>query len=1067
MNIVSTGTALRRPVMISVAMVALTLVAIFAIQKMPRDIFPDMGVPVIYVSQPYGGMDPEQMEGFLINHYEDHFLYVSGIEHIETKCIQGSGLVKVQFHPGTNMAQAMAEIIGQVNRSKAFMPPGTVPPTVVRFDAGSVPVGDLVFASETKSLGELQDLAMSRVRPILSTLPGVSSTPPFGASARTIVIHVDPDSLRSYNMAPDEVVTALIGANSIAASGNADIGKLSYMVPNNATVRDIKELEMTPIRMGSTKTVFLRDVGTVEDSTDIQTGFALVNGRRTVYIPITKRADASTLAVVNLIKQNLVKFQTLLPDDVKVSFDFDQSPYVTRAIAGLLSEGVIGAVLTGLMVLVFLWDFRSAVVVIMNIPLAVCAAILALWLTGQTINMMTLGGLALAVGILVDEATVTIENIHAHMETGKSVSLAALDATNETTVPRLLSMLCILAVFLPSFFMEGSTKSLFIPLSLAVGFSMIASYILSSTLVPVLSAWLLKDKHLSPSHGHKSHSVFSKVQTVFTKVSRKFLALRWVLIPSYLAVSLLIVLLLGTRLGTEIFPRVDEGQFQLRMRDAVGTRIEETEKMTLSVLDIIKEEVGANNIEMSLGFVGVQPPNYSMNAIYQWSSGPEESVMQVQLKHGAKTEIEELKNTLRHKLAKKLPGVEFSFEPADIVSRVMSFGSATPVEVAVAGPDIESDRAFAEKIRAKLEFIPSLKDIHFGQASEYPSLKIDVNRERAGIMGLSSTDVVRSLITSTSSSRYVVANFWADPKTGLGYQVQIDLPKSKIHSIQDLQNLPVSKRGIEPVLLRNVASVTPSSTEEEIDSYNTQKTITVCANIQGEDLGTVSRKVAKAIEELGPPPKRVSLEIRGQIKPMNQMMSGLQNGFLIAILIIFLLLWSYFQSIKLSSVIVSSTPAVASGVVIALWISNTSLNIQSFMGAIMSIGVAVANAILLITFAERARIKGASAIDAALEGASTRLRPILMTSFAMVAGMVPMALGLGESGEQSAPLGRAVIGGLTFATLATLFILPGAFAIIMGRTDRKSVSLNPHDILSPRFVRHETAVSHDAHIGDG
>ena len=1061
MNIVSTGTALRRPVMIAVGMVALTLIALFAVTKMPRDIFPDMGVPVIYVSQPYGGMAPEQMEGFLINHYEDHFLYVAGIEHIETKSIQGAGLVKVQFHPGTNMAQAMAEIIGQVNRSKAFMPPGTVPPTVIRFDAGSVPVGDLVFASETRSLGELQDLAFARVRPILSTLPGVSSTPPFGASARTIVIHVDPERLRSYNMSPDEVVTSLIGSNSIAAAGNADIGKLSYMVPNNATVSDIKDLGNTPIRLGSTKTVFLKDVGTVEDSTDIQTGFALVNGRRTVYIPITKRSDASTLAVVNLVKENLVKFQALLPDDVKVSFDFDQSPYVTRAIAGLLSEGLIGAVLTGLMVLLFLWDWRSALVVIMNIPLAVCAALLALWMSGQTVNMMTLGGLALAVGILVDEATVTIENIHAHMETGKSVALAALDATMETTVPRLLSMLCILAVFLPSFFMEGSTKSLFIPLSLAVGFSMIASYMLSSTLVPVLSVWFLKDTHLTAQHGHQTHSVFGKVQAFYKNITQKFLTVRWFSIPAYFVLAAAVVGVLGLRLGTEIFPKVDEGQFQLRMRDTTGTRIVETEKTALSVLDIIKEEVGGgDNIEMSLGFVGVQPPNYSMNSIYQWSSGPEEAVLQVQLKHGVKVGIDELKEALRAKLAKRLPNVEFSFEPSDIVSRVMSFGSATPVEIAIAGPDIEADREFAEKIRAKLRGISSLRDIHFGQAADYPALKIDVDRQRSGIMGLTSTDVVRSLITSTSSSRYVVANFWADPKSGLGYQVQVDLPKATIKSVEDLENLPVSKHDSAMVLLRNVATVTPGTTEEEIDSYNTQKTVTVCANIQGEDLGTVSRKVLKAISELEKPPAKVSVEVRGQIKPMNQMMAGLASGFVIAILVIFLLLWAYFQSLKLSVVIVSSAPAVAAGVVISLWLTNTSLNIQSFMGAIMSIGVAVANAILLVTFAERARLKGASAIEAAIEGAATRLRPILMTSFAMVAGMIPMALGLGESGEQSAPLGRAVIGGLAFATLATLFILPGAFAIVMGRTDRRSVSLNPHDILSPKFVRHETTVLH-------
>ncbi|HLX63170.1 MAG TPA: efflux RND transporter permease subunit [Planctomycetota bacterium] len=1076
MNIVSTATSLRRPVMIIVAMLALALAAISAVQKIPRDIFPDLGVPVIYVSQPYGGMDPSQMEQFLMNHYEDHFLYISGIEHIETKTIQGSGLVKVQFHEGTNMAQAMAEVIGQVNRSRAFMPPGTVPPTVIRFDAGSVPIGDLVFESQTRRSGELQDMALTRVRPLLSTLPGVSSTPPFGASARTIVIRVDPDRLRSYNMAPEEVVQALIGANSIAASGNVNVGNIMYMVPNNATVHDIKELENVPIRPGSTNTVFLRDIGTVEDGNDMRTGYATVNGRHTVYIPVTKRADASTLTVVDLVKSNMKKFQEMLPSDVKVTFQFDQSPYVTRAIAGLLSEGVMGAILTGLMILIFLWDFKSALIVTLNIPLCIMASLLALWVCGQTINIMTLGGLALAVGILVDEATVTIENIHTHLAEGKPISLAALDATNETTIPRFLSMLCILAVFIPAFFMAGSTKALFIPLSMALGFSMIASYTLSSTLVPVLTALLLKDHyhgaqgtaaaqhdaaaapHAAAEAPHPTHdkSFFSKIVRIYAACAGFLLKWRWAVIPCYFVGAILIVAFVGSTLGTEIFPKVDEGQFQLRFREATGTRIEETERTAAKTLDIIKSEVGPDSIEMTLGFVGVQPPNYSMNSIYQWSGGPEEAVLQVQLKHGVKVKVPELQETLRKRFAKELPGVEFSFEPSDIISRVMSFGAATPVEIAIAGPGVEADLAFGEKIRAKLAAMPSMRDIHYGEALDYPALRVNVDRERAGVMGLTTTEIIKSLTTATSSSRYVVANFWADDSNGIGYQVQVEFPQAKIKSIEDVQNIPVAKREGQQLLLRNVASVTKSTAEEQIDRYNTQKTLTLCANISGEDLGRVSKKVNDAIASLGAPPPRVSVEVRGQIAPMNQMMAGLQNGFLIAIVVIFLLLWMNFQSLKLSLIVVSTVPAVASGVCIMLWLTGTTLNIQSFMGAIMSIGVAVANSILLVTFAERTRLKGESALNAALEGASSRLRPIMMTSCAMIAGMIPMALGMGESGEQSAPLGRAVVGGLAFATVATLFILPSVYTLVMWASDRKTVSLNPHDPYSERFVRHET-----------
>src|SRR5215471_17950024 len=454
MNIVSF--ALRRPISLIVAVLAVILAGVLAIQRMPRDIFPDLGVPTIYVAQTYGGMDPAQMEGFIVNYYEYHFLYITGIEHVESKSIQGIGLIKLQFHPGTNMAQALAETVSYVDRARAFMPTGTVPPFVTRFDAGSVPVGNLVFASQTRSVAELQDAALFRVRPMFATLPGVSAPPPFGSSQRTVVVHVDPDKLRSYNMSPDEVVRAIGTGNIIRPSGNVRIGDLMPMVPVNSVVSDIKDMGNIAIRTQGTQTVFLRDVGTVEDSADIQTGYALVNGRRTVYIPVTKRADASTLAVVGLVKENLPRFQAVLPDDIVVSYQFDQSPYVTRAINGLLFEGGLGAVLTGLTVLLFLRDWRSAVIVVLNIPLAILGASLALWVSGQTVNIMTLGGLALAVGILVDNTTVTIENIHTHLTRGSKTAWAALEATLETAVPRFLAMLCILAVFMPTLFMSGA-----------------------------------------------------------------------------------------------------------------------------------------------------------------------------------------------------------------------------------------------------------------------------------------------------------------------------------------------------------------------------------------------------------------------------------------------------------------------------------------------------------------------------------------------------------------------------------------------------------------------------------
>src|SRR4051812_42848259 len=490
MNLVSG--ALRRPLMTLVIITGVALGGWLGVRQMARDIFPPLGIPTIYVAQPYGGMDAAQMEGYLTYYYEYHFLYITGIEHVESKSIQGAAIIKLQFHPGMDMSQAMAETINYANRARAFMPPGTVPPFIMRFDAGSVPVGNLVFSSETRTVGQLQDAALNLVRPLFATLPGVSAPPPFGGSARSIVINLKPDRLRSANLTPDEIVSAITAANTISPSGNIPLGDKYPIVPVNSVVKNIKDLENVPIRTGVYPAIYLRDVGDISDASDIVTSYALVNGRRTVYIPVTKRSDASTLSVVELVKKNLPKFQGVLPDDVKVSYEFDQSPYVTRAISGLVKEGLLGAVLTGLMVLLFLRDWRSAFIVVVNIPLALLASLFALWVTHQTINIMTLGGLALAVGILVDEATVTVENIHTHLTRGRSLAQAALEATTETAVPRLLAMLCIVAVFIPAFFMVGAGKALFVPLSLAVGFAMIASYFLSTTFVPIISVWLLR-----------------------------------------------------------------------------------------------------------------------------------------------------------------------------------------------------------------------------------------------------------------------------------------------------------------------------------------------------------------------------------------------------------------------------------------------------------------------------------------------------------------------------------------------------------------------------------------------
>jgi multidrug efflux pump subunit AcrB len=1070
--------ALKRPITVVVAVVAVLVGSGLALLRMKVDIFPNLNLPLIYVVQPYGGMDPAQIEGLITFPYENHFLYVSGIHHVESRNIQGFAQMKIFFHPGTDMAQAMAEVVAQVNRSRAFMPPGTVPPFVVRFDGGSVPVGFLVLGSEHKSIGEIQDAAYIRVRPLLVSLPGVSAPPPFGGNQRTIVVHLEPDRLRSYRLSADEVINAVSAGNTISPSGNIRIGDEMPIVPTNALVANPQELRNIPLRPGSN--VFLRDVldpeKGVEDSTDIPTSFALVNGRRAVYMLVTKRADASTLSVVNAVKETLPKMRASLPEDIDLRFEFDQSPYITRAMWGLVAEGALGALLTGLMVVLFLRDWRSVIIVVLNIPLALLGAVVALWLTGQSINLMTLGGLALAVGILVDEATVELENIHVQLARTSSVALAVSRGNAETAVPRLLAMLCILAVFLPSFFMQGAAQALFVPMSLAVGFSMVTSYLLSSTLVPVLAVWLLR-AHALTVEEQDHHARAVQRRTWYAHLLQRLVAYRWPLVGCYLLGALAILGIAGSQLGMEIFPVVDSGQFQVRLRGPAGTRIERTEEIAQKTLEIIQEEVGAGNVAITVGFGGVSPSSYTINTVYIWTGGPEEAILRVALKHGSGVRVEALKQRLREvlparlrdwlgnrmaadgqspaRVMERLSDLKLSFEPADVVNEVMSFGAPTPVEIIVYGPKLADTRAYAAKLRQELEKIGSLRDLQAVQAFNYPTVDVRVDRERAGQSGVTVAEVARSTVAYTSSSRFVVPNYWIDRNSGTGYQVQVEIPPARMDSVKEVGLIPISQTGTGRLIaLRDVAQVTEGTMQGEVDRYNMRRTISMTANIEGEDLGRVARHIERARQAAGDPPRGVTVAVRGQIAPMEEMFRGLTAGLGLAILVILLLLMAYFQSFRLGIIVMSTVPAVLVGVTLALLVTGTTLNIQSFMGAIMAVGVAVANAILLLTFAERRRLAGAPATAAAIEGAIARLRPIAMTSLAMLAGMVPMALALGEGGEQTAPLARAVIGGLSAATLATLTVLPAVFALVQARATTRSMSLHPHDKNSSHYVGH-------------
>jgi multidrug efflux pump subunit AcrB len=1032
--------ALRRPITVVVCVLAIALCSALAIRRMRIDIFPDLNLPVIYVAQPYGGMSPAQMEGYLTYYYEYHFLYINGIQSVESKSIQGVALLKLTFHPGTDMSQALAQTISYVNRAHAFMPYGTVPPFVIRFDAGTVPVGYLVFSSKTRDLGQIQDLALNRVRPIFATLPGVSAPPPFGGNQRTIVIDVNPDRLRAYGMSPQEVVTAVGSGNIIMPAGAVQMGSLQRMVPMNDVVKNPADLLDLPIRKGAGPTVFIRDIATVKDGTDTLAGYALVNGKRAIFIPVTKRPDASTITVVNEVKDNLARFRALIPEDITISYEFDQSEYVKAALKSVSREALLGALLTGLMVLLFLRDWRSSLIVVVTIPLALLAAVVALWGTGQTINIMTLGGLALAVGILVDEGTVVIENIHSHLAFGANRERAIADASYDVALPRLLAMLCVLAVFVPSFFMTGVARALFAPLALAVGFAMAASYLLSSSLVPVMASWILRQQPGSEAEGR-----FDRFRNRYRERLKPLLGRSGPLITIYVVSSGLIIVLLGSLLGRELFPAANAEQFQFRFRAPAGTRVVETERMTHEILNKVRDITGDDKIAITLGFVGVQPPNYPINTVFLWTSGPQETVMRVALKPGSKVDVRDLEERLRKELPQQFPDSTFSFEAGDIISQIMNFGSPTPVEVAIRGPNLAQNAEFAGKIRNQLASLNFLRDLQYEQPLQYPTVDVDVNRVMAGQMGITVEQVGRSLVTATSSSRLVTPNYWRDPNSGIGYQVQVEIPQPRMLSVEDVQRVPVSTDGNAHPMLGDVATVTLGSIVGEYDRENGQRMVTLSANVEGEDLGRAANRIEQAIQKAGAPPRGVTVNMRGQIAPMKDTLQNLAIGLAAAIVVIFLLLAANFQSLRLSFVVVSTVPAVICGVIVMLLVTGSTLNVQSFMGAIMAIGVAVANAILLVTFAEHSRRKGMPAEEAATNAAHARIRPVLMTSAAMIAGMIPMALALGSGAEQTAPLGRAVIGGLLFATVATLTVLPSVFATVQRKAGTASASLDPDD----------------------
>ncbi len=1071
--------ALAKPIAVLVALVGVLVFAGLALGRIPVDIFPRLNLPTIYIAQPYGGMTPAQMEGFIATRYQNQMLYVSGIKNVEVKNIQGLCLVKCTFYEDTNMAQAAGEVASQVSRVLNYFPPGTVPPIVVRFDASSLPVGELVFSSSTATLGQMQDLASTRVRPLFSQIPGASAPSPFGGNERTIVVRVDPERMKSYQLTPDAIVAAIVRNNQVSPAGAVSMGDYTVLTPSNATIGRVPEFLDIPLRQGVGPTVFIRDVARVEDATDTPVGYALINGKRSVYIPVTKSADASTMSVVQALRAKLPEMQALLPDNIHLSYEFDQSVYVTQAVHSLAFEGGLGALLTGFVVLLFLRDLRSSLIVILTIPASILAAVLLLQLTGQSINLMTLSGLSLAIGILVDQATVVIENIHQHLEMGKPKARAILDASQEVSFPLLLITLSILAVFASSFLMTGVPRGMFVPLSLAVGFSIIVSYLLSQSFVPVVANWWLKDGHhaapTSPAEAQaeaddlleaqpaatpdERATGFERIKQGYLRLLDRLLAHRALVLTVYGVVCAGLIGSCFYFIGQDMMPKTTHSrQFQLRLIAPQGLRIERTEARTKQVINIIGQLVGPQNVAITSAFVGMTPSSYGTSALYVFNAGPHEADLQVNLAEDYEVKnLDALKDQIRQAVAKQVPDVQISFEPIELTDKIMSQGAQTPIEVLVGGKDLTEGQAYAEELLTRLRQIPYLRDVRINQPLCYPTVQVEVDRERAAQFGLTPDQISRSLVAATSSSRFTAKNLWLDQGKGFSYQVQVQLAARDMTSKADMLSVPMIPGQLRPTL-GDVATLRSTTIPGEYDRIGPRRIITVSANIAGQDLGTATKAVQQAINQAGTPPKGSVVEVRGLAQLLQETLSSLQTGLGLAIVVIFLLLAANYQSFKVAGVVLVTVPAVLAGSLALLLATGQTLNLQSYMGLIMSVGVSVANAVLVITNAETLRLRYRDAVAAARAAGAARLRPILMTSIAMMAGMLPMASGLGESGEQTAPLGRAVIGGLLASTVAALFILPIAFAAVQRKTTFTSVSLDPDDQNSPVYDGQPTAV---------
>ena len=1038
--------ALNRPYTFIVLALLILILSPIVILRTPTDIFPEINIPVIAVVWNFTGMSAEEMEGRMTSVYERVLTtLVNNVEHIESMTVNGLAVVKVYLQPSASVDAATAQVTGASQTILRQMPPGVVPPLVLTYNASSVPILQLGLSSKTLSEQQLGDLGLNFVRPQLVTIPGASVPFPYGGKQRQVMIDLNPALLQSKGISPADVVNIFQTQNLIIPAGTAKIGQFEYDVDLNASPKQVEEMNDLPVKQVGSSTIYIRDIGHVRDGFGPQTNIVRLDGQRGALVSILKTGKGSTLDIVAGERKLLPKVAATLPQDLKMQPLADQSIFVRAAVQGVIREAIIAAALTGIMILVFLGSWRSTLIIAISIPLSILTSILVLSALGETINIMTLGGLALAVGILVDDATVTIENIERYLEEGNELNHAILEGAAQIAVPALVSTICICIVFLPMFFLSGVARYLFVPLAEAVVFAMLASYVLSRTLAPTLAMYLLRAK----KHGVKTRnplvlfqrafeSGFERMRVAYQLLLTTLVYRRWLFVPGFLALCCSAFLLVPW-LGRDFFPTTDSGQFRLHVRTKAGTRIEETARVCDLVENSIRRQIPKAEMESILDNIGL--PYSGINLAYSNSGviGSEDADVLVALKENHHP-VEEYTRQLRKNLTNEFPGVTFYFLPADMVTQILNFGLPAPIDIQVEGNDVQASRVFADKLLSEFRQVPGLADLRVQQPFDQPKIHVTVDRTKASQAGLTQRDVAGSMLVTLSGSFQTQPTFWLNPKNGVSYNIVAQAPQYSVQTLQDLQNIPITAPGAtRPEILTNVSNITRGNGLAVVSHYNIRRVVDIFGSVDGRDLGGAAADITRIVDANRKFLARgSSVVIRGQIETMKTSYTGLIAGLAFAIVLVYLLIVVNFQSWLDPFIIITALPAALAGIVVFLFATHTRLSVPALMGSIMCMGVATANSILVISFAKERLAQHQDALQAAIEAGFTRFRPVLMTALAMIIGMVPMALGMGEGGEQNAPLGRAVMGGLMLATVATLFFVPAVFSLLHGMRKKES-----------------------------